>query len=127
MKLVLNLSGNVLIFNEDQQATLLQLLSTAKLYRSEGWSDCTYHPADEIPKISFVKNSQIMGLEEFLADAKKQSQEKQSEIYKLQSKNLNTEKQLKELQEKMVALQNAVSGVAKIASPKLAVEELEDF
>lgn len=123
MKLVLELgSNNVLIFNEDQQATLLQLLATAKLYRSEGWSDFTYHPADEIPKISFVKDSQIFGLEEALEAAKKKAQEKQSEFYTLYTKNNNTEKQLKELQEKMVALQNAVSGVAE-----MAVEDDEDF
>lgn len=109
MKLVIDLSQNVLIVSEENQAAFLGLLASSKLYRSEGWSDCTYHPADEIPKISFVKDSQIIGLEGALADAKKQSQDKQSEIYKLQSKNLNTEKQLKELQEKMVALQNAVT------------------
>lgn len=120
MKLVLDLSGNVLIFNEDQQATILQLLATAKLYRSEGWNDCTYHLADEIPKISFVRNSQIKGYEEALEEAKKLAAVKQSEHYALYNKHNATEKLLKEMQEKLATLQSAVSGVAE-----LAVDELE--
>ena len=126
MKLILDISNNVLIFNEDQQATILQLLSPAKLYRSEGWGDCTYHPVDDIPKISFVKDSQIKGYEEALEEAKKKAQEKQSEYYALYNKNNATEKQLKELQEKMNALQAAV-GKSFTEKASVLIEDVEDF
>jgi len=117
MKLVIDLSQNVLIVSEENQAAFLGLLASSKLYHPEGWSDHTYHPVDETPKISFIKDSQIKGYAEALEEAKKLASVKQSEYYALYTKSSTTEKQLKELQEKMDALQAslqaAVSGVVE--------------
>lgn len=112
MKMTLDLNGSVLIVDESQQAAMLSLLETSKLYTCTGYSDYSYNPCDTLPEVKFIKDSQINGYEATVKQLQASVQEKQSSLWKVQHDKSAVEKQLKELTEKFEALEGIVRGVA---------------
>lgn len=125
MKLALDLNNKVLMVPECHQATLLALLADCLLYTAEGYSDYTYNLSDEVPKLEYVKDSRINGLEAELEKAKKKAQEDSSKYYKLYNDKNNVEKELAEAKTQLEALNQSFLKYVVGAPEDLSSEQEE--
>lgn len=105
MKLAISFT-NTMIVSEENQAEILAIISNSTFYKpGNSWDESTdYTLCPELPKISFVSDNRLLGYEEALKASQVRESADSSKYYKLYNEKNESDKMLKEANEKLAEL-----------------------